>query len=132
MGEDFSTNPVGYMFRKDWPWADEFKLAELEMNENKRNEDMWKMKQSHFKCEPPSQEHAQLSIANMSGLFFVLIFGIAYCCFSLVLENMHSFLVYCYRKSNADWNVANDDSANVTASTVSSIDKTPWFIGESE
>ena len=124
MGKDFSMNPVGFVFRKDWPWAEEFKLAELDMNENKRNEDLWKIKRSRPKCGPPSQEHAQLTVSNMSGVFFVLTFGVAYCCFSLVLENIHSYLVYCYRKSNVDWNVADDSRVNSSACSISSVDKT--------
>ncbi len=41
MGGDFSVDSVGFMFRKDWPWAEEFKLQEMRMNEIKKNEDLW-------------------------------------------------------------------------------------------
>ena len=121
MGRDFFDGPVEFMFRKGWPWAEEFKLQVLAMNENKRSEDMWKIKQKHRVCEAPSQEHPRLSIADMSGLFLALIFGIAYCCFSLILENIHSLLVYCYRNSKADWNVTQNQDNNVTTSNVSPV-----------
>jgi hypothetical protein len=121
LGRDVSVNAVGFMFRKDWPWAEEFKLQELAMNENKRNEDWWKMKQSYPLCKRPSHEHPQLTAADMSGVFLVLIFAIAYCCFSLIMENIHSLLVYRYRNSSGDWNVPHNHRTNVTASTLSLV-----------
>ena len=121
MGRDFFHYAVAFMFRKDWPWAEEFKLQELSMNENKRSEDVWKMKQKQRVCETRSQEHPQLSVADMSGLFLVLIFALAYCCFSLILENIHSLLVYRYQNSNADWNVKENQDTDVTISNVSLV-----------
>ena len=114
MGRDFSMSPVGFIFRKDWPWAEEFKLQELSMNENKRNEDLWKMKQRTRMCNPPSQEHPQLSAADMSGIFLILIFAVAYCCFSLVLENIHSLLVHRYRNSYGRWKVPLETNVSPT------------------
>jgi hypothetical protein len=79
------------------------------------------MKQKQRVCETRSQEHPQLSVADMSGLFLVLIFALAYCCFSLILENIHSLLVYRYQNSNADWNVKENQDTDVTISNVSLV-----------
>jgi hypothetical protein len=106
MGTDFSVDPIGFMFRKDWPWAEEFKLQEMRMNDIKRNEDLWNSKKRLLLCQAPSHEHPQLGITDMSGIFLVLIFGIAYCCICLVLENIHSLLLHGYRNSNGRWNVS--------------------------
>ena len=48
------------------------------MNEIKRNEDMWNSKKRVLLCQAPSHEYPQLSITNMSGIFLVIIFAIAY------------------------------------------------------
>ena len=119
MGKDFSTMPVGFMFRKDWPWAEAFKLQELEMNENKREADSWRIRLHSPPCKALSDSHAQLGVTDMSGLFLILIFAIAYCCFSLVLENVVLWLVYHYRSSNAYWDVPQHRRSNITASSMS-------------
>lgn len=93
MGRDISTNAVGFLFRKGWLWAEEFKLKELAMNENTRNQEYWRTTQNRPLCKPSSTAHARLGIYDMSGLFLILIFAIAYCfCFSLVVENILSLL----------------------------------------
>ena len=105
MDNDFFKNiPLGFMFRKGWPWAEELKFEELRMNEIKRNEDLWKMKGRQM-CEAPLEEHSQLSIVDMRGMFFILVFAVTYCGFCLMVENIHSFLVYRYRHLNGRWNV---------------------------
>lgn len=119
MGKDFATTPFGFMFPKDWPWAEEFKLEELNINENRRVTDLWRKRLTMTSCKPSSTAHAQLGVGDMSGLFLILIFSIAYCCFSLILENISSVLVYRYKNSNADWNVPNNDTANGTATNLS-------------
>jgi hypothetical protein len=106
MGGDFSVDPVGFMFRKDWPWAEEFKLQEMRMNEMKKNEDLLNSWKRLLSCPKETREHPQLKIADLSAIFLVLIFAIAYCCFSLVLENIHSLLLHRYRNSNGRWNVS--------------------------
>ncbi len=106
MGRDFSVITIGFVFRKDWPFAEEFKLEELKMNEIKRNEDVWETKRRVPLCEAPSHKHAQLSIIEMSGTYAVLIVAMAYCCFCIVLENIHSLLLHRYRNSNGRWNVS--------------------------
>ncbi|XP_028410037.1 glutamate receptor ionotropic, NMDA 3A-like isoform X2 [Dendronephthya gigantea] len=119
MGRDFSTNPVGFMFRKGWPWATEFKLQELTMNEDKRNGDMWRLKQSPPSCKATFQEHPRLGTGDMSGLFLVLIFATAYCCFSLFMENIYSLIVYRFQNMNDKWNVPqNSRSAYNTAASL--------------
>ena len=105
MGRDFSESPIAFMFRKDWPWAEEFKREELRMNEIKREEDFWRMRNRLRSCKVPSEANPQLSIADMSGFFLVIVFTIVYCCFSLIVENICSFLVYRYQHSNDSWNV---------------------------
>ena len=105
MGRDFSESPIAFMFRKGWPWAEEFKLEELRMNEIKRQEDLWRRRNRLRLCKAPSQTNPQLSIADMSGMFLVIGFTIVYCCFCLIVENICSFLVHRYRNSKDSWNV---------------------------
>ena len=105
MGKEISHNaPYGIMFRKGWPWAEEFKLEVLRMNAIKKNEDLWKMKGRQM-CEAPLEKHSQLSIVDMRGMFFILVFAVTYCCFCLIVENIYSFLLHRYQDSNGRWNV---------------------------
>ena len=53
--------------------------------------------------------HPQLGIADVSGLFMILTFGIAYCIFSLVVENSLSFLVYWRRHLASKWDLPRDN-----------------------
>lgn len=127
MGRDFSTSPVGFMFRKNWSWATEFKLQELSMNEDKRNGDIWTLRQSLPSCKAPFQGHARLSTGDMSGLFLVLIFAVAYSCFSLFMENIYSLLVYRFQNANDKWNIPQTgrmayNSTAASLSTKSNID----------
>ena len=107
MGRDFVYSPIAFMFCKGWPWAEEFKLEVLRMNEIKRNEDLWITKRSHLECKKVSSVPPQLSIVDMSGIFLVIIFTAAFSCFSLIPENIYSILVHRYRDSNDRWNVPN-------------------------
>jgi hypothetical protein len=102
MDHDFSPNPVGFMFRKGWPWAEEFKLEVLRINEMKRNEDRWKIMNGEA-CYARLGGHQQLSIVDMRGTYLALAFAVAYCCVCLVAENILYFLVQRYR--NSRWNV---------------------------
>ena len=107
MGRDFVYSPIAFMFRKGWPWAEEFKLEELRMTEIKRNEDLWITKRSHIECKEVSSVPPQLSVIDMSGIFLIILFTAAYSCFSLIPENIYSILVHRYRDSKARWNVPN-------------------------
>ena len=107
MDRDFLVGPVGFLSRKGWPWAEDFKLHVLRMIEIKRQEDTWKIKNKPLICNGPSQPNPQLSIADMSGIFLVIGFTIVYCCFCLIVKNIYSLLVHRYRNSNNRWNVPN-------------------------
>ena len=110
LDNELSMLPVGFVFRKNWTWAKEIKLAELEMNEyNITGNHLKKYLYSHSRLS--SEVHPKLAIADMSGLFIILLFAIAYCLFSSFMENLFSLLVYWYRNSSMKWNVAEVDIA---------------------
>ncbi|XP_046843074.1 glutamate receptor ionotropic, NMDA 1-like [Xenia sp. Carnegie-2017] len=106
MGRDFFTVPVGFLFRKNWPWAEKFKLMQLRMNEDKRFEDEWKMKRRQSSCQTRrSDMHTRLSVADMSGVFLILIFTFAYCCFCLFFENTYQLLKHYYVNFKKSWKI---------------------------
>lgn len=106
MGRDFFTVPVGFLFRKNWPWAEKFKLMQLRMNEDKRIEDEWKMKRRQSSCQTRRSDiHTRLSVADMSGVFLILIFTFAYCCFCLFFENTYQLLKHYYVNFKKSWNI---------------------------
>ena len=102
--------PIGFVFRKNWTWAKEIKLAELEMNEYNITGNYLKKQFDSHSCLP-SVHSEPLAIASISGLFIILLFAIAYCMFSSIMENLFSLLVYWYRNYSMKWNVAEDNIA---------------------
>ena len=111
LDKEFSLLPIGFVFRKNWTWAKEVKLAELEMNEYNVTGNYLKKQLDSHSCLPSEIHSEPLAIASISGLFIILLFGIAYCIFSLIMENLLSLLVYWYRSSSRKWNVAEDNIA---------------------
>lgn len=105
IGKEFSTLPIGFVFRKDWPWVKEFKFVELEMNELNVSSEVFRRHFSDFSCLSSDVYQSGLAIADISGLFMILVFGIVYCALSLVMENVFSLLSYWYKYSSKKWNV---------------------------
>ena len=101
--------PIGFAFRKNWTLAKEIKLAELEMNGYNITGNHLKKHLNSHSCLSSEVHSEPFTIADISGLFIILLFGIAYCMFCLIMENLFSLLVYWYRNSSMKWNVSEDN-----------------------